>query len=63
MKRISVIRGPSRRRVRAITLLADSVEGATRALDEHNPTNIEETVKRLLITNLSTASWMNVTSP
>lgn len=32
----------------AITLLADSVEGATRALDEHNPTNIEETVKKVI---------------
>ena len=30
----------------AITLLADSAEGATRALDERNPTNIEETVKK-----------------
>mgnify|MGYP000607189689 CR=1 FL=1 len=28
----------------AITLLADSVEGATRALDEQNPKSIEETV-------------------
>ena len=32
----------------AITLLADSVEGATRALDEHSPTNIEETVKKII---------------
>lgn len=32
----------------AITLLADSVEGATRALGEHNPTNIEETVKKVI---------------
>ena len=32
----------------AITLLADSVEGATRALDEHSPTNIEETVKKVI---------------
>jgi len=32
----------------AITLLADSVEGATRALDEPNPQNIEETVKKVI---------------
>ena len=32
----------------AITLLADSVEGATRALDEHTPANIEETVKKVI---------------
>ena len=32
----------------AITLLADSAEGATRALDEPNPTNIEETVKKVI---------------
>ena len=32
----------------AITLLADSVEGATRALDDPNPTNIEETVKKVI---------------
>ncbi|MCA9398257.1 MAG: HDIG domain-containing protein [Candidatus Omnitrophica bacterium] len=32
----------------AITLLADSVEGATRALDDPNPTNIEETVKKIV---------------
>ena len=32
----------------AITLLADSVEGATRALDEQNPTNIEETVRKIV---------------
>jgi len=32
----------------AITLLADSVEGATRALDEPTPTNIEETVKKII---------------
>ncbi len=32
----------------AITLLADSVEGATRALDEHTPTKIEETVKKVI---------------
>ncbi|MBI5150619.1 MAG: HDIG domain-containing protein [Candidatus Omnitrophica bacterium] len=32
----------------AITLLADSVEGATRSLDEPNPTNIEETVKKVI---------------
>lgn len=32
----------------AITLLADSVEGATRALDEPNPTNIEETVQKVI---------------
>lgn len=32
----------------AITLLADSVEGATRALDEPNPTKIEETVRKVV---------------
>jgi len=32
----------------AITLLADSVEGATRSLDEHTPTKIEETVKKVI---------------
>lgn len=32
----------------AITLLADSVEGATRALDDPNPRNIEETVKKIV---------------
>lgn len=32
----------------AITLLADSVEGATRALDDPNPKNIEETVKKVI---------------
>jgi len=32
----------------AITLLADSVEGATRALDDPNPQNIEETVKKVI---------------
>jgi len=32
----------------AITLLADSVEGATRSLDEPNPQNIEETVKKVI---------------
>jgi putative nucleotidyltransferase with HDIG domain len=32
----------------AITLLADSVEGATRALDERTPTAIEETVKKVI---------------
>ncbi len=32
----------------AITLLADSVEGATRSLDEHTPTRIEETVKKII---------------
>jgi len=32
----------------AITLLADSVEGATRALDDPNPTTIEETVKKVI---------------
>lgn len=32
----------------AITLLADSVEGATRALDEPTPTKIEETVKKIV---------------
>jgi len=32
----------------AITLLADSVEGATRALDDPNPTNIEETVRKIV---------------
>lgn len=32
----------------AITLLADSVEGATRALDEQNPQNIEETVQKIV---------------
>ncbi len=32
----------------AITLLADSVEAAVRALDDPNPTNIEETVKKIV---------------
>jgi len=32
----------------AITLLADSVEGATRALDEQNPNSIEDTVKKVI---------------
>ena len=32
----------------AITLLADSVEGATRALDDPNPPRIEETVKKIV---------------
>jgi putative nucleotidyltransferase with HDIG domain len=32
----------------AITLLADSVEGATRALDDPTPTKIEETVKKIV---------------
>jgi putative nucleotidyltransferase with HDIG domain len=32
----------------AIVLLADSVEGATRALDEPTPTRIEETVKKIV---------------
>ncbi|VAW12290.1 Membrane protein containing HD superfamily hydrolase domain, YQFF ortholog, partial [hydrothermal vent metagenome] len=32
----------------AILLLADSVEGATRALDDPNPANIEETVKKII---------------
>lgn len=32
----------------AITMLADSVEGATRALDEPTPTKIEETVKKVI---------------
>ncbi|MCB9720767.1 MAG: HDIG domain-containing protein [Candidatus Omnitrophica bacterium] len=32
----------------AITLLADSVEGATRALDDPNPSNIEMTVKKVV---------------
>jgi hypothetical protein len=32
----------------AITLLADSVEGATRALPDPNPQNIEETVKKII---------------
>lgn len=32
----------------AITLMADSVEGATRALDEPNPSRIEETVKKVI---------------
>ncbi|MGE0269110.1 MAG: HD family phosphohydrolase [Candidatus Omnitrophota bacterium] len=32
----------------AITLLADSVEGATRALDDPNPSNIEVTVKKVI---------------
>lgn len=32
----------------AITLMADSVEGATRSLDEPTPTNIEETVKKIV---------------
>ena len=32
----------------AITLLADSVEGATRSLDEPTPQNIEETVKKVI---------------
>ena len=32
----------------AITMLADSSEGATRALDEATPQNIEETVKKVI---------------
>lgn len=32
----------------AITMLADSAEGATRALDEPTPQNIEETVKKVI---------------
>ncbi len=32
----------------AITLLADSVEAAVRSLDEHAPTKIEETVKKIV---------------
>ena len=32
----------------AIVLLADSVEGATRALDEHSPTRIEEVVRKVV---------------
>jgi len=32
----------------AIVLLADSVEGAVRALDDPNPTKIEETVKKII---------------
>ena len=32
----------------AITMLADSCEGAIRALDEHTPQNIEETVKKVI---------------
>jgi putative nucleotidyltransferase with HDIG domain len=32
----------------AITLLADTAEGATRALDEPNPTKVEEVVKRVV---------------
>ena len=32
----------------AIVLLADSVEGAVRSLDEANPTKIEETVKKII---------------
>ena len=32
----------------AITLLADSVEGATRALDEHTPSNIQVTVQKII---------------
>ncbi len=32
----------------AIVMLADSVEGATRSLDEHTPTKIEEVVRRVV---------------
>jgi len=32
----------------AITLMADSVEGATRSLDDQNPQNIEDTVKKVI---------------
>jgi putative nucleotidyltransferase with HDIG domain len=32
----------------AIVLLADSVEGATRALDEHTPTKIQEVVRKVI---------------
>jgi membrane-associated HD superfamily phosphohydrolase len=32
----------------ASVLLADSVEGATRALDDHSPKNIEETVRKII---------------
>jgi putative nucleotidyltransferase with HDIG domain len=32
----------------AITLMADSVEGAVRALDEPNPSSMEETVKKVI---------------
>ncbi|MFT7538053.1 MAG: membrane-associated HD superfamily phosphohydrolase, partial [Lysobacterales bacterium] len=32
----------------AITLLADSVEGATRSLDEHTPQNIKDTVHKIV---------------
>ncbi len=32
----------------AITLLADSVEGATRSLEEHHPQNIEDTVRKVI---------------
>ena len=32
----------------AITLMADSVEGATRALDDPTPQNVEETVKKVI---------------
>lgn len=32
----------------AVTLLADSVEGATRALDEHSPKKIDETVRKII---------------
>jgi cyclic-di-AMP phosphodiesterase PgpH len=38
---------PQNREV-AIVMLADSVEGATRALDEHTPTKIEEVVRKVV---------------
>jgi len=41
--------GPKpRSRETAITLLADSVEGATRALDDPNPKNIDDTVRKIV---------------
>ncbi|MCA9407293.1 MAG: HDIG domain-containing protein [Candidatus Omnitrophica bacterium] len=41
--------GPKpQKRETAITLLADSVEGATRALDDPSPNRIEETVKKII---------------
>ncbi len=41
--------GPKpQRRETAIVLLADSVEGATRAIDEPNPNKIEATVKKII---------------
>ena len=62
-ERISVIRVPSRKRVKPQSRLADSVEGAARGSMSTTRPILRTRSKRLLTTNLSTASWMNATSP